>query len=127
MTFSHRAILPLLVLALSACGTPPAGQSTTTTAANAAITTVAGAEIALTAADGVATKYIQQPLCPKGTVALSCSDPATATMLKSYGLRAYNAVKAAQAGTTSLAAAVAAINAYTAATPTSTTPPATTP
>ena len=115
-------IAAALMLLVAACT-----SAQTTTASNAAITTIAGAEIALTAADQVATIYIKQPACKPGTVALTCSDPATATALKSYGLKAYTAVKAAEAGIGTLAAAVAALNAYTAATPTSTTPPATTP
>jgi hypothetical protein len=120
-----KRFLPVAaLLALAGCGVTTAQ---TTTASNAAITTVAGAEIALTAADTVATKYITQPLCPKGVVLITCSDPATASSLKSYGQKASDVLKQAQAGTATLAAAVAALNAFTAATPISTTPPATTP
>lgn len=119
MTRYTLAALPLL-LALTAC---PSNRATT----NTVITTVAGAEIALTAADSVATTYIKQTACPTGVVKITCSDAATAAMLKSYGQKAHDVLKQAQAGTVTLAVAVAALNAFTSATPISTVPPATTP
>ena len=109
------AIAGLLCGVLGGCGT--GSTATATTATNAAITTVAAAEIALTAAETTSTAYIKQPACPKGVVQITCSDPATVALLKSYDQTAYTAVKAAEAGTATLAAAVAALNAYTAATP----------
>jgi len=89
----------------------------TTATTNTVTTTVAAAEIALTAADQVALAYVTQPLCPTGTVAWTCADPATVAKVKSYAATALAAVRAAEAGTGAIADAMTAINALTAILP----------
>jgi hypothetical protein len=113
----NRCYILAITLALAACGATPVGQSTTTTATNAAVTTVAGAEVALTAADQVAYRYVIQAPCAAGKVAWTCSDPATVTKIKSYALTAYTAVKDAERGVGTLAAALSALNLYQSALP----------
>lgn len=107
-----RTILALAALALLGL----AGCASTATT-NTVITTVAAAEVALTAADQVALAYVTQPQCPAGTVAWTCSDPTTVAKIKSYGASAFTAVMAARNGTGALADAIAAIDAFTAASP----------
>lgn len=103
----------LLALAVGACSTTSA-----TTVTNDATTTVAGAEVALTAAEHVALTYTSQPLCPTaGPAVWSCRDPATVTLIKNYDNIAYKAVKDAESGVATVAAAMAAINALTTAVP----------
>lgn len=101
------------LVALSSCTTPQA-----TTVANTAATAVAGAEVALTAADHVGYVYITQRACPpKGPAIWSCSDPKTVAAIKDYEQKAYEAVKQAEAGVVTVQAAMDAINALTAAVP----------
>ena len=108
------AVLCLVtLLAVQACST-----TTATTATNVAATTVAGAEVALTAADQVAITYVTQKPCPVGgPVAWTCSDPTTVTKIKSLSLTAYNYVKQAESGVATVQTAMAAINALIGAVP----------
>ncbi len=81
-------------------------------------TTVAEAEVALTAAEQVALSYVTLPACPAPSGPL-CSDAATSAKIKQAAQVAYAAVKAAEASGTSadLAAANAAIATLTALVP----------
>ena len=88
-----------------------------TTATNAAATSVAGAEVALTAAEHVGLTYAAQAPCPTGKVAVTCRDAATLARIKQLDQTAYTAVKQAEAGVVTVQVAMDAIAALSAATP----------
>lgn len=102
------------IVSLAGCA-----PQTATTVANTAATTVAGAEVALTAAERVALTYAAQAPCPAGKVSVTCRDAATLARIKQLDQTAYTYVKQAEAGVVTVDAAMAAINALTAATPAS--------
>jgi hypothetical protein len=87
------AVILLLCIGatLSACGNPA---------------TVAGVEVALTAAEQAATAYVKLPACPAAAL---CSSPAISVDIKAADTLAYTAVKGAEAGTVTPAAALAAV------------------
>lgn len=107
------AIPVLLALGLLTGCTP----AQTTTADNAAITTVAGAQEALAAANAVADRYVIQPACPAGKVAWTCSDKATVDKIKAASLVAYNDINKAKAGVITLQAALVSFGAFQATLP----------
>jgi hypothetical protein len=76
-------------------------------------TSVSGTEVALTALDQAAVEYVTLPLCPQPSGTL-CSVAATSTQIKVASAQAYAAVKAAEAGTGTVAAAQAALDALAA-------------
>ena len=95
-----------LLLAAVALGLLAACSNTATT------TTVAAAEVGLTAAEATALHYVALPPCVSGGPPL-CSTAAAIAKIKLADDAAYNAVKAAEGGTGTAAAAAAAIAALT--------------
>lgn len=93
-------------LALAACTTP------------AVQTDAAAAEVALTTAERLALAYTTLPQCGAAGATAICSDPAIKAKIKAADNTAYTAVKAAETGGTTVAAAVAAIAALQAVIPT---------
>lgn len=87
----------LLAVALLGCANPAVNNS------------VAALEISLTAAETLATNYVALPRCPAAAV---CSDPATVSKIKSLDQQAYTAVKAAEADSTLISTAIAAVSAF---------------
>lgn len=87
------AALPLL-LAFAGCATGP---------------TVAQAEVALTAAETAALAYVTQPACVGAPASSLCPNASTVAQIKAADTLAYTAVKGAEAGTVTPAAAMTAI------------------
>lgn len=87
-------------------------QQVTTKVSNAVVAT----EVALTAAEQLATLYATRPRCPL-QVPPMCSDPATVARIKALDQIAYGAVKAAESNEALLAGAIQAVNALRAAVP----------
>lgn len=99
--------LPLVLLvALASCGVSTSTTPVTTATSN----TVAGAEVALTAGENIAYQYASLPRCGTGVPVL-CSDQTTVDKIKSLDNTAYNAVKTAEANSSQLTAAEAAVQA----------------
>ena len=98
------AVVAVGLAACSAQQTVPA-----TTAGDLTIRTVAGAEIALTAAEQAAFVYTSLPPCTAPVTNPACADPAVKTQIKAADNTAYNAVMAARQNQGTIAMAVSAI------------------
>ena len=92
------------IAALAACSSTQQSQ------------TVAGAEVALTAAEAAAFQYVTLPVCPVSNGTL-CSSPAISAQIKAADNVAFAAVNSAKAGSSSVATAMAAIASLSAAIP----------
>jgi hypothetical protein len=105
------AVTLLLICALTA----PLMLAACSGAGSNAAADVAALEAGLTAAEGVATAYIQLPLCT-GSNGPLCSAAATVAQIKTADAQAYTLVKAAEAAAgdpSALSAAEAAVTALT--------------
>lgn len=107
---SHRLITALTAIALSALAGCSSQQAVTATG-DQTIRTVAGAEIALTAAEREALIYTSLPPCTAPQTNPVCADPAIKARIKAADNTAYNAVMAARQNAGTIAAAVSAIEA----------------
>lgn len=98
------------LLLLAGCASTPGTVGGSNSAASLAVL--------LTAAERDAAIYAKHPPCPTpGTISATCADHATILKLQGYDNAAYAAVKAAEAGSGSVAAAQAALTTFVAATP----------
>jgi uncharacterized protein YcfL len=101
----HIAFAAIASIALAACSSTQQSQ------------TVAGAEVALTAAEAAAFQYVTLPVCPASNGTL-CSNPAISAQIKAADNVAFAAVKSAEAGSGSVATAMAAIASLSSVIPT---------
>lgn len=108
-------ILAGVMFAVSACA-GQSGQSLVVSGTNYAVSTVDGAETALTAAENIAAVYVKLPLCPQPSGQL-CSDPAVSAKLKALGAAADADLAKVKAGVADVTILVADINALASATP----------
>lgn len=109
-TTTPTAVLALLAALALACGLGACSGAGRNPAAD-----VAALEAGLTAAEAVATSYIQLPPC-SGTNRPLCSDGATVGQIKAADMQAYTLVKAAEQAIgdpSALSAAQAAVAALT--------------
>jgi len=104
------ALALALPLALAACG------SSTQSAVATAQTTLAGVEVALTAAERAALAYAGLPRCPSVVL---CSQQATVDAIKAADQKAYAALKAAKTDVALVSEAQAALAVLVALVPTS--------
>jgi hypothetical protein len=105
-----RLFAVTIAVGLAACSTAPPAPSTT----------IASAEVALTAAEKTATAYVTLPLCPAGATTgpngKVCSQPVLVAKIKAADDVAYDAVLAARDGTGSVQQIIDAVSALSAAT-----------
>ena len=99
-----KRIAVAAIAALAACSSAQQSQ------------TVAGAEVALTAAEAAAFQYVKLPLCPASDGTL-CSNVAISAQIKAADNVAFAAVNSAKAGSGSVATAMAAIASLSAVIP----------
>lgn len=107
----------IAIIGFACCALALAACSTTTVQTDSA-----AAAVALTTAERLALVYMSLPQCGAPGATAVCSDPAVKAKIKAADNTAYAAVKSAEAGMTTTAAAVAAITALQALIPTGANP-----